>query len=57
VTDRTPIRRRVPVTDYLRLQKRFAHLFAPTEDAASIALIQEAADRNIAEFGLASQGT
>ena len=52
VTAATPIRRRVPVDDYLRMQKRFAHLFAPRRDDARLASIQAAADRNIAQFRL-----
>ena len=52
ITDRTPIRRKVPVTDYLRGQKRFAHLFGNPPEVARIALIQQMADRNIADFGL-----
>ena len=54
VTSRTPIRRRVPVTEYLELQKRFAHLFGKSPDVERIAHIQAIADRNIAEFGLLS---
>jgi pyruvate ferredoxin oxidoreductase beta subunit len=52
VTARTPIRRQVPVDDYLKLQKRFAHLFAPQRDDARLAAIQATADRNVARFGL-----
>jgi len=52
VTDRVRIRRRVPVEHYLRLQRRFAHLFAPHEDTARIALIQAIADRNIERYDL-----
>jgi pyruvate ferredoxin oxidoreductase beta subunit len=52
ITDRTTIRRRVPVEEYLRLQKRFAHLFSPVRDEARIATIQAMADRNIRKFGL-----
>ena len=52
VTARTPIRRRMPVDDYLKLQKRFAHLFANEAGKERIALVQAVADRNIAEFGL-----
>ena len=48
----TPIRHRVPVTDYLRIQARYAHLFRPAERTETIARIQAAADRNIARFGL-----
>jgi pyruvate ferredoxin oxidoreductase beta subunit len=47
-----PIRRPVPVTDYLRLQARYAHLFRPQERTDVIARIQAAADRNIARFGM-----
>jgi pyruvate ferredoxin oxidoreductase beta subunit len=52
ITSRTPIRHKVPVTEYLKLQKRFAHLFGNRPDLPRIAQIQEIADRNIAEFGL-----
>ena len=52
ITSRTPIRRKVPVAEYLKLQKRFAHLFGDRPDLPRIALIQAIADRNIAEFGL-----
>jgi len=48
----TPIRHQVPVTDYLRLQARYAHLFRPAERTEVIGRIQAAADRNIARFGL-----
>ena len=46
------IRRRVPVTEYLRLQKRFAHLFGDPPDHAGIAAIQAIANANIEEYGL-----
>jgi pyruvate ferredoxin oxidoreductase beta subunit len=52
VTGRTPIRRRVPVDDYLKPQKRFAHLFSPKRDDARLAQIQALADRNITSYGL-----
>src|SRR5512135_2309877 len=52
VTSSTPIRRQVPVTDYLRLQARYAHLFKPEENTEVIGRIQAAADRNIRRFGL-----
>jgi pyruvate ferredoxin oxidoreductase beta subunit len=53
VTSRYTLRRRVPVDAYLSLQKRFAHLFTPQRDAATIAAIQGVADDNIRTFGLA----
>jgi pyruvate ferredoxin oxidoreductase beta subunit len=56
VTSSTPIRRQVPVTDYLRIQARYAHLFKPETNSEVIDRIQAAADRNIRRFGLASPG-
>ncbi|MGO9163862.1 MAG: thiamine pyrophosphate-dependent enzyme [Streptosporangiaceae bacterium] len=53
----TPIRRRVPVTEYLRIQKRYAHLFRPAEDTETIGRIQAIADRNIRRFGLIDDKT
>ena len=47
------IRRRVPVDDYLRLQRRYAHLFRKgAEDRPRIEAIQRMADANIARYGL-----
>jgi len=51
-TGRYRLRRRVPVEEYLKLQKRFAHLFGCPPDARAIAAIQAIADRNIQRFGL-----
>jgi pyruvate ferredoxin oxidoreductase beta subunit len=52
VTARTTIRHKVPVTDYLRLQKRYAHLFSSPSGAERIERLQQIADRNIAEYDL-----
>jgi pyruvate ferredoxin oxidoreductase beta subunit len=52
VTGRRQIRRRVPVDDYLKLQKRFAHLFGAKGDEAAIARIQQIADDNIQFYRL-----
>jgi len=46
------IRRRVPVEEYLRLQRRFAHLFREPPRTDVIERIQAIADRNIRRFGL-----
>ena len=46
------IRRPLPVEDYLKPQRRFAHLFSPVARTQTIARIQEMADRNIRKFGL-----
>jgi len=56
VTSVSPIRRQVPVEDYLRPQRRFAHLFAPVERRDVIDRIQAAADRAIARYGLLDAG-
>lgn len=48
----SPIRRQVPVQDYLRLQARYGHLFHPEERTEVMARIQASADRNITRFGL-----
>jgi pyruvate ferredoxin oxidoreductase beta subunit len=52
VADVTTIRHRVPVEAYLRLQKRFAHLFGDPGRPEIVARIQAQADRNIERFGL-----
>ncbi len=52
IIDVTPIRRKQPVEAYLRLQRRFAHLFGEPPETQLIAAIQELADRNIERFGL-----
>ncbi|HXX82807.1 MAG TPA: thiamine pyrophosphate-dependent enzyme [Casimicrobiaceae bacterium] len=52
ITGRTKVRRKVPVDDYLQLQKRFAHLLGDPPERARLALIQAIADRNIERFGL-----
>jgi hypothetical protein len=52
VTDRTPIRRQVPVDRYLQVQGRFRHLFEPRRDEAGLQAIQALADRNIRIYRL-----
>ena len=54
VTRSTKIRHRVPVEEYLKLQKRFAHLFGSEPDTGRLAAIQAIANRNIERFGLLS---
>jgi pyruvate ferredoxin oxidoreductase beta subunit len=55
VTTSRKIRRRVPVTEYLQPQKRFAHLFSSDQGAEHVAKLQALADRNIVEFHLLDQ--
>jgi pyruvate ferredoxin oxidoreductase beta subunit len=52
VTSVSKIRRQAPVEEYLRLQRRFAHLFQDPPRTDVIARIQAIADRNIRRFGL-----
>ncbi len=52
IVSSSKIRRQVPVEDYLKLQKRYAHLFSPERRDDVIARLQARADRNIARFGL-----
>ena len=47
-----PIRRQVPVEEYLRGQGRYAHLFHPERREDVLAKLQAIADRNIARYGL-----
>ena len=46
------IRRQLPVEDYLKPQKRYAHLFGKTPRVEVIAKLQAQADRNIRRYGL-----
>ena len=50
------IRHQVPVEDYLRPQRRFAHLFGKQPDVETLARLQAMADRNIRRYGLLEVG-
>jgi pyruvate ferredoxin oxidoreductase beta subunit len=50
VTRVRPIRHRVPVEEYLRIQSRYKHLFEPTRRDDVIAAVQAIADRNIDRY-------
>ena len=52
VTSVSKIRRPVPVEEYLKPQRRYAHLFKEPVQTEVIAQIQARADRNIRNFGL-----
>ncbi|MCP4874393.1 MAG: pyruvate ferredoxin oxidoreductase [Gammaproteobacteria bacterium] len=47
----TKIRHKVPVDDYLKLQRRFAHVFKP-DNAHQLEQLQQIADTNIKRFDL-----
>ncbi|MDR3410404.1 MAG: thiamine pyrophosphate-dependent enzyme [Formivibrio sp.] len=51
----SPIRMKAPVEEYLKPQRRFAHLFGKQPKVELIARFQEVADRNIRKFGLLAQ--
>lgn len=53
----SPIRARVPVEQYLRPQRRYAHLFGSAPRPDVIEKIQAIADRNIRKFGLLPTAT
>jgi len=50
VVDVLPIRDRVPVDEYLRPQRRYAHLFGDPPRPDLVARVQQLADRNVARF-------
>ncbi|HWB37600.1 MAG TPA: thiamine pyrophosphate-dependent enzyme [Rugosimonospora sp.] len=52
VTAVTPIRHPEKVTDYLRMQGRYKHLFEPEPRTGILDAIEAIAQRNIAEYGL-----
>ena len=52
ITSSAKIRRPLPVEDYLKPQKRFAHLFGKTPAVATIARLQALADKNIRKYQL-----
>jgi len=58
VVSSLPIRRRTPVEEYLRPQRRFAHLFNKSGEVSAVdvvAQIQAQADRNIERYGLLTE--
>jgi len=52
VTNVHKIRHRVPVEEYMKLQRRYAHLFGKNARPDIVERIQAQADRNIERFGL-----
>jgi pyruvate ferredoxin oxidoreductase beta subunit len=55
ITATTKIRHRTPVEAYLKLQKRYAHLFGNAPRADLVARLQAGADRNIERFHLVEE--
>jgi len=52
VTHVRKIRRKIPVLEYLKLQRRFAHLLKGGHEDPRVQRLQAMADRRIAEYGL-----
>ncbi len=52
VINSRPIRQRIPIEEYLKPQRRFAHLFKTETGTEAIRKLQAMADHNIAEFDL-----
>lgn len=52
ITSVMKIRRPVPVEEYLKIQRRFAHLFKKGADTSVIERLQALADRNIRRYNL-----
>jgi pyruvate ferredoxin oxidoreductase beta subunit len=52
ITRRRKIKKKIPVTDYLKAQARYRHLFRDDRGQAEIARLQGMADRNIEKYGL-----
>ncbi len=56
VVSSTPIRQKVQVEEYLKLQSRYSHLFSPKRLDDVIDKLQAAADRNIERYNLMPEG-
>jgi pyruvate ferredoxin oxidoreductase beta subunit len=56
VTSVLKIRNKVEVEEYLKPQKRFAHLFGKHAHPETVARLQAIADRNIRKYGLLNEG-
>jgi pyruvate ferredoxin oxidoreductase beta subunit len=56
VTAVLKIRKRLPVEEYLKPQKRYAHLFGKQPRVETIAHIQAMADKNIRKYKLLEEG-
>ena len=54
ITKVRKIKKQTPVEEYLKGQKRFAHLFKSPDGQEGIKFLQEAADKNIERYGLLS---
>jgi len=56
ITSSLKIRKKLPVEEYLKPQKRYAHLFGKQPKTDIIGKIQARADRNIRKYGILEEG-
>ncbi len=56
ITGVSKIRKPIPVEDYMKPQRRYAHLFGKNPALETIAKIQARADENISTYGLLEEG-
>jgi pyruvate ferredoxin oxidoreductase beta subunit len=56
ITASTPIREPVPVEEYLKPQRRFAHLVGPHGDEEALERLRQVAARNIRKYNLLPEG-
>jgi pyruvate ferredoxin oxidoreductase beta subunit len=56
VTGVLKIRHKVAIEEYLKPQKRFAHLFGKNPHPEMVTKLQAIADRNIRKYGLLEEG-
>jgi pyruvate ferredoxin oxidoreductase beta subunit len=52
ITKVRKIKKKLPVTEFLEVQKRFGHLFDNEQGQAGLSKIQEIADQNIKKYNL-----
>jgi len=57
ITGRYQLRRPVPVEEYMKPQRRYAHLFGRKPAVETIARIQSIADKNIRKYGLLAEAS
>jgi pyruvate ferredoxin oxidoreductase beta subunit len=56
ITSIRRIKKKIPVKEYLRAQRRFRHLVNGAEDVEEVKMLQAFADANIKKYGLLSKG-
>ena len=57
VTSSLKIRKKLPIEEFLKTQKRYAHLFGKNPRPDIIAILQEMADNNIEKYNLLAEET